>query len=476
MSDAEPVRNVPMIMGSVMLGLFLSAMDGTIVSTVMPTIAHQLQGMDLYVWPFTVYMLASTVAIIIFGKISDIFGRKPVYLLGIGIFLAGSMLSGLSATMSEMILCRGIQGVGGGIIVAISFVMVSEIFPVWERGKYLGILASVFGIASIIGPILGGVITETIGWPWVFYLNIPIGLLSAVLIKTKFPNMPAVSPSGDIDYRGIICFIALMIPLFLGLSLAGVVYPWVSLEIIGLLGLSVLLLFIFIRIERNARHPILPIDLYKNRVFQISMGAVFLGNSLFYAGIIYLPLFVQDVIKTTASGAGLVITPMIISLILSANITGRLIARTRRYKYLALSGFLFLGIAISILTMVRIDTPITVLILASILLGYGMGVMFPTFSVAAQNAFSVKEIGVITSSLQFSQNMGATLITPLFGIIISTALNSSKKLTDYSLVPADLLSHAISLVFDACLGIVILAILVTLLLKNDLIAPRSPQA
>lgn len=185
------------------------------------------------------------------------------------------------------------------------------------------------------------------------------------------------------------------------------------------------------------------------------MGATFLGTSLFYAGIIYLPLFVQDVIRANAGGAGLVITPMIITLVLSANITGRLISRTRRYKKLALSGFILLGIAIFILTTIQPDTQLIMLIIASILLGYGTGVMYPVFTVAAQNAFSVKEIGVITSSLQFSRNMGATIITPLFGCIISATLNSTKKITDFSLIPAETLSHAISLVFDACLGIAI---------------------
>lgn len=467
------LNNIPVIMGGVMLGLLLAALDGTIMSTVMPTIVTQLGGMEFYSWPFTVYMLASTISIIIFGKISDLFGRKAIFNGGIVLFLIGSILCGLSPGMIYLILFRLIQGIGGGILLTISFIMVAELFPLWERGKYMGILASVFGIASIIGPVIGGYITETFGWSWVFYVNIPIGILSLFMVWKYFPCINPVAESRSIDYTGIITFTAAMIPLFLGLSLAGTVYLWTSPEIIGMLSGSFLLFILFIKTQFTVKEPVLAVRMFKNRVYTISMVAVFLSNALFYAAIIYLPLFVQDVLRTNASMAGMVITPMVISLVLGAIVSGQIISRTRRYKLLALSGFVIMGVSTLLFTMINPETSFAELIIGSVLLGFGTGIMHPLFSVAAQNAFSPKEIGVITSSLQFSRNLGATIITPLLATVMYGALNTIKGATDISRFPPEILSHAISLVFDWCLILVILAFATTLIIEDAKLKPRK---
>jgi len=467
-------EQIPGIMAGVMLGLLLAALDGTIVSTVMPTIGHHLNGMELYVWPFTVYLLASTLAIVIFGKLSDIFGRKPVFLAGILIFLVGSIGSGLSPDMISLILFRTIQGIGGGILMTVSFIMVAELFPIWLRGKYMGILASVYGIASIIGPALGGIITETMGWPWVFYLNIPLGVVSLLMIKVWFPDLPPVAPSRPIDYKGIISFTAAMVPLFLGLSLTGSVYAWTSPEILVMLSATVVFSFLFIRTQLGAAEPIIAIRMFQNRVYSITMTVAFLSNAIFYAAIIYLPLFMQDVLKTGASTAGLVITPMVLSMILAALITGQMISRTRRYRNLALCGFALIGVATVIFALLKPDTSFMVIILGSILLGYGSGIMHPLLSIAAQNAFTHREIGVITSSLQFSRNMGATIITPLLGVIMYSALHTSKGSIDVTAISPDLFTGAIALVFDACLFLVVIALFATWLLEDIRLAPRTP--
>ncbi|HWQ63971.1 MAG TPA: MDR family MFS transporter [Methanospirillum sp.] len=477
MPEALPVNTIPTripaLMAGVMLGLLLAALDGTIVSTVMPTIGHQLNGMDLYVWPFTVYLLASTLAIVIFGKLSDIFGRKPVFITGILIFLVGSIGSGISPDMITLILFRTIQGIGGGILMTVSFIMVAELFPIWQRGKYMGILASVYGIASIIGPALGGIITETVGWQWVFFLNLPLGMISLIMIKAWFPDLPPVAHSRPIDYAGIITFTSAMIPLFLALSLAGSFYSWTSYEIIGMLIAALILSGIFIRTQLGASEPIIAIRMFKNRVYSITMTMAFLSNALFYVAIIYLPLFMQDVLKTGASTAGLVITPMVLSMILAAVITGQMISRTRRYRNLALSGFVLIGISTAIFALLKPDTSFEVIVVGSILLGYGSGIMHPLLSIAAQNAFTQKEIGVITSSLQFSRNMGATIITPLLGVIMYGALETSKGSIDITTVSPDVLTHAIALVFGVCLILVVIAFSATWLLEDVRLAPRT---
>jgi len=449
-----------------MLGLLLSALDGTIVSTVMPTIVRDLHGMEFYVWPFTAYMLCSTIAIVVFGKLSDLYGRRKIFLSGILIFLAGSVLCGLAPDIVFLTLFRGIQGIGGGILMTISFIIVAELFPVRERGKYMGILVSVFGISSIIGPLLGGFITDLAGWRMVFYINLPIGLFAACLVITHLHETAELPEKKHIDYAGITSFILCMIPLILALSLGGTMLPWTSPQVLGLLIMAAAMLVFFIRSQGIARSPLLPLTLFRNRIYTVTAAAAFLANALMFAGIIYLPLFMQDVKKTSAGVSGMVITPMVLALVVAAVVTGRLISSTGRYRALAIAGFVVIGAGIGLLAAMSPATPIFLIVIASALLGFGTGMMHPLLAIAAQNAFPPKDLGVVSSSQQFFRNMGATILTPVFGFVMYAGLGRVVDRNSLLLLPAGDLATAIDQVFLFCAGIVVICVILVLYLEE----------
>lgn len=459
-------KKIPFIMAGVMLGLLIAALDGTIVSTVMPTVIRDLHGMEYYVWPFAVYLLASTIAIVVFGRCSDMFGRKTIFLAGIAIFITGSVLCGIAPGMIWFILFRGLQGIGGGILTSLAFIIVAELFPVWERGKYIGILVSAYGIASILGPALGGVITDTLGWRWVFYINIPLGAIAAFLVITEVPETAEIPKRREIDYAGIATFTGAMVPLFIAISCGGTVLAWTSPQVTGLLILSIVLLFLFIRAEQVAKNPLLPLYLFHNRTYTFTAIASFLVNALMYAGIIYLPLFMQDVVKTSAGGAGILVTPMVVSLIVASVLAGRIITATRRYKPAAVGGFVIVGVGILMLATLSPSSSMVFIVLATIFLGAGTGTLFPVLAIAAQNALPPRDLGIVTSSQQFFRNMGATLLTPVFGFVMFTGLGQQVDRSSLLLIPPETIAHAIQLVFISCILIVTVAILLMLMLEE----------
>jgi EmrB/QacA subfamily drug resistance transporter len=469
-------KKIPFVLGGLMLGLLLSALDGTIVSTVMPTIVRDLHGMEYYVWPFTMYMLCSTIAIVVFGKFSDLYGRRKIFLFGILIFLAGSVLCGLAPDMVLLTLFRGLQGIGGGILMTISFIIVAELFPIRERGKYMGILVSVFGIASIVGPLLGGVITDVFGWRWVFYINLPVGLIAAYLVVTHLHETAVLPEKKQIDYAGIASFILCMVPLLLALSLGGTILPWTSPQVLGLLILSGAMLFCFVRTQRVAKSPLLPLTLFRNPIYSITAAAAFLANALMFAGVIYLPLFMQGVKKVSAAESGMVVTPMVLALVFAAVITGRLISSTGKYRALSVAGFVVTGAGIGMLVLLNPETPVLLIVLASALLGIGTGMMHPLLAIAAQNAFPPKDLGVVSSSQQFFRNMGATILTPVFGFVMYAGLGSMTDRNGLLLLPSADLAHAIGEVFLFCAGIVAICIILVLCLQEIPLRSRGKES
>ena len=425
-------REITLIMIGLMISVLLSGLDSTIVGTAMPRIVGDLQGMDLYAWPFVAYMLCSTIAIILFGKISDIHGRKPIFLTGIIIFLVGSILCGLSQTMVQLVILRGFQGVGGGILISIAFTILADLFTPRERGKYAGLLSSMWGVASIVGPAVGGFITDHLSWRWVFYVNIPVGLVAISMTTATLPGYKGASAKRIIDYKGAAVLTLALVPLILAFSWAGTTYSWTSLQITGMFLFSSVMLVLFYLIERKAPEPIMPLSIYKNSVLNISLVGSFLSSAVMFCGLIYIPLFMQGVIGTSATASGFILTPTMLGLSVSSIVTGQLISRTGRYKRWAIIGFVITLAGLCLLSAMNPGTPAVQILIYSAALVIGSGMMLPTFSVAVQNVFPRQQFGLVTSTVQFFRNMGATIGAAIFGSIMLRGMNNGFAGVDLS--------------------------------------------
>ncbi|MGB9979630.1 MDR family MFS transporter [Methanobacterium sp.] len=452
-----------MIMVGLMVGLLVAALDNSIISTAMPKVINNLQGMEYYVWPFTSYMLSSTIAIILFGKLSDIYGRKLITILGIIIFVITSMMCGFSTNMFELILFRGLQGIGGGILISLPFILVGEIFSPKERGKYMGILASVFGISSVLGPILGGVITDTIGWRWVFFVNVPVGIAAVTILMYSLPNFKLEGVKKVIDYLGIITFTLALSGLFLALTLARDLNAYPMSEIIGLLIFSAVMFALFIWAEKRAVEPILPLKLFNNSIFTISSIENFLASALIFAGIIYVPLFAQEILGMSATNAGLIMIPMLISLTIASNIAGQIISRTGKYKKLAIAEFVITGIGIILLATLNVNSSPYALLAYSTILGLGSGMMYTVFTISVQNSFTLREIGIVTASMQFFRNVGSTVAIPVFGYIVNATLGSPAMV---NLSQKQVLAISIQNVFLASIVLAFAGLVIAFFLKE----------
>lgn len=418
-------NKIIMITAGLMVVLLLAAFDYSIIGTAMPKVINSLQGMEYYVWPFTSYMLTSTIAIILFGKLSDIYGRKHVLMAGIITFVITSVLCGFSTNIYELILFRGLQGIGGGILISLPFIVVGEIFSPRERAKYMGILASVFALADVLGPILGGVITDNLGWRWIFFINVPVGVAALIIILYSLPNFKSPDIKKVIDYFGIITFILSLSALFLGVTLAGDLNTHSFAEITGLLVFAGIMFTMFIWAEKTAVEPILPLNLFKNSIFSVSSVGSFLAGALLFCGIIYVPLFAQDVLGMSATNSGFIMIPMLLSLTITSILTGLIISRTGKYKKLVIAEFIITAIGVVLLATMNENTPYYLLLLYSTILGIGSGMAYNIFNIAVQNAFTLREIGVVTASMRFFRNLGTILFVPIFGYIMNFTLISS---------------------------------------------------
>ena len=462
-----------MIMAGLMVGLLVAAFDYSIMATAMPKVINSLQGMEYYVWPFTFYMLTSTIAVIIFGKLSDIYGRKHVLIAGIILFVVTSVMCGLSTSMFELIIFRGLQGIGGGILISLPFIVVGEIFSPRERAKYMGILASVFGLADVLGPILGGVITDNLGWRGVFFVNVPVGIAAVALILYSLPNFKLNGVKKVIDYAEIITFTLALSSLFLAVTFTGDLNKYPLAEIAGLLIFSGIMFILFISAEKRATEPILPLRLFKNSIFSVSAVESFLASALMFSGVIYVPLFAQGVLGMSATNAGFLMIPMSLSLTMASIITGQIISMTGKYKKFVIAEFVITGIGVVLLATMNTNTSPYQLVIYSTILGIGSGMAYNIFNVAVQNAFTLQDIGIVTASMRFFRNIGTIIFVPVFGYIMNFTLGSSITV---NLSKAQALVFSIQNIFLAAILLAFVGLIIAFLLKEIPLSGDEPMA
>ena len=411
-----PRRQVVFTMGGLMLALFLAALDQTVVSTAMPRIIADLGGFDRFTWVTTSYLVASTTAVPIVGRLSDLYGRKAFFLGGIVVFLVGSVLAGASQTMNQLIFFRAIQGIGGGSMMALSFASVGDLFPPAERGKYQGIVAGVFGLSSVIGPTLGGFITDNLSWNWVFYINVPLGLAVIVLFIRFFPHIRPDRLARRLDYAGMALLVLIVVPLLVGLSLGGVEFEWLSLQVVGILLFAILMIVAFIAVEQRAAEPIMPLSIYSNRVVSISLLAVFITGFGMFGAIIFVPLFFQGVLGASATSSGSFLTPMMLSMVVAATLAGQTLSRFGgHYRIQGLIGIAIMCGGMALMSRMTADTSFAQAVASIVIMGLGLGITFPSFTISVQNAVPHNLLGVVTSATQFYRSVGGALGLAVLG-------------------------------------------------------------
>ncbi|WP_081838782.1 MDR family MFS transporter [Thermogemmatispora carboxidivorans] len=418
-------RETALTMAGVLMVMLLASLDQTIVSTAMPRIIGELQGFDRYTWVSTAYLLASTVMVPIYGKLSDLVGRKPIFLFGVVIFLLGSALSGAAQSMNQLIAFRAFQGLGAGALLPIAMAIVGDLFTPRERGKWQGLTGAIWGLSSIIGPTLGGWITQNTSWRWVFYVNLPIGIVALLVLIFLMPALRGKNRQVSIDYLGAVLLVLGALPLLLGFSLAGNQYDWLSPQILGLLAGAVVFLTAFLvyeaRLERRQGQPIIEPGLFKNSIFTVStIVTVIFGMGLF-GSVFFIPLFVQGVVGTTATNSGLILTPLMLTSVAGSILSGQLVSRIGKYKWIAITGMAISVVGSYLLTRLDVHSTNTDVLIAMLVLGLGMGFGMSLYTLVVQNAMPVQKIGQATSAMVFFRQIGATVGLAAMGSIMTSA-------------------------------------------------------
>jgi EmrB/QacA subfamily drug resistance transporter len=411
------LRHLFIILGTVMLGMLTAAVGQTVVGTAAPYMVADLDGVEHYAWIFTAYLLASTITVPIYGKLSDTYGRKPFFLAGITVFMIGAVLCGMAQDMNQLIAFRALQGLGAGAIIPIAIAIVGDIFPPSERGKWQGALFATFGLATVVGPTLGGFLTDSLGWRWIFYVNLPIGVVAIIAAAMTLPR-GAQGERRKIDFTGVALLVVAAVPLMLALSWAGQEHAWTSPTIIALFGVAILGIGAFILVELRAENPILDPRFFTNRIYSICMLGAFLTALGMFSTIMYMPLFLQGVLGHSATRSGMLITPMMLGLVFASILGGQLLSRIGRYKIMAITGFVLAGSGMILMASMDYTVSTTQVLFNVIVTGIGIGMMMQLFTIVAQNAFSINDLGSVTASAQFFKQIGGALGVAALGSVM----------------------------------------------------------
>ncbi|MBB5111188.1 MDR family MFS transporter [Micromonospora echinospora] len=420
---ALPARQIRLLMFGLMTGMLLAALDQTIVGTALPTIVGELGGINHYSWVVTAYLLASTASTPLYGKMADLYGRRPVFLFSIGMFLLGSLLAGLSQNMTQLIVTRGVQGIGAGGLMTLAFTIISDVVSPRERGRYQGLFGAVFGVSSVAGPLVGGYFAET-NWRWIFYINVPLAILAIVVCWHVMRLVPFERREHTVDWIGAALLVAGVSCLLLALSWGGAEYAWGSGVIVGLFVAGAVLGVLFVVQEARTREPILPLRLFRSATFALANAAGFVLGLVMFGSIIFIPLYLQIVKGASPTRSGLLMLPMMAGVIITSIITGRAMSRIGRYKWFPVAGAAVLVVGMLLFQQLQVATTLWAAFGYMVVIGVGLGLCMQSLILAVQNAVSVRDLGAGTSSATFFRSLGGSFGVAILGAVLSSRLTT----------------------------------------------------
>ena len=421
--DAPPLshRQVMVIISALMTAMVLASLDQTLVVTTLPTIVEDLGGLDTMSWVVTAYMLSSTASMPIYGKLSDLWGRKRLFQIAVAIFLAGSAASGLASTMPQLILARALQGLGAGGLFSMHWTILGDIVSPRQRGRYQGYIGALFGIATICGPLVGGVFVDHLSWRWAFFVNIPLGLASIATVQAVL-HLPTQRVRRAIDYWGSILLVSSTTMIILVTAWGGDRFAWRSGVIVGLGTGSVILLIAFVQWERRAAEPLMPLRLFSNSIFSVSCAISFMASLVLFGAIVFVPLYLQAVTGASPTASGILLTPLVLGYIFSTWLSGRIITATGRYRPFPIAGTLVTTEGLLLLSRLDVDTPRLMMLSFLVITGLGLGMVIHVLILAVQNSVQQRDLGIATSSIYFFRYIGGAFGVAAFGSVLTGRL------------------------------------------------------
>lgn len=437
LSDVISQRELMLTLGGLMLSLFLASLNQSIVNTAIPRIVSELNGFEIYAWVTTSYMLTNTAVVPVIGKVGDIFGRKPILVGGTLYFLITTALCGLAQDMGQLIVLRLLQGVGGGVITATAFATIAELLPPAQRARMSGLFTGVFSLSTVVGPLIGGYLTDNLSWRAVFYASLPFGVIGLAVVWRAFPDIRRPRKRLPIDFAGAATVMLATVLLLLGLSWGGHQFAWISVPVLGMFAAAIVALGLFLWIETRAADPVVPLAMFRNNIVAISVFGAGAQSIGVFGASLFIPLFVQGVIGTSATVSGSIMAPLMLTMLVSSIVGGQWIARSGRCKPLLLAGLVVSATGMFLLSTLGADAQYTLIVLYMIVIGLGSGLTGPTLTIAAQNASKPGELGVVTALLQLARSMGNTLGTAVFGSVLTLRFLPEM----HASVPAELTSR-----------------------------------